>query len=305
MRLVADVGGTNSRLALCDQGTLLPQTQRNYSNDDWTSLYAVVSDFLSKQSDSELDGMVIAMAGPVDGHKARLTNRDWAVDGDQLIREFNCGRVALLNDLAALGYSVPYLKADQVTTVKPSDTSISGTRQSVVVGIGTGLNVSPVVAHGSAVIALTAEAGHTSTPSSVAKLLVASNMSCDEFPTSEHLFSGRGLSRFCQLVSGDPKTDGKTAVAQYGDTATATRAIDLYAEMFGAYLHDVCLAHAPSAGIYLAGSVARAIADKSPSQICKVLNQPCAISYVKDVPLFTIEEDGAALLGCAGYSFQD
>ena len=76
MRLVADIGGTNARVALSHGGLILAETVHHYANDEWDSLYAVLKDFL-KTSEVQPDEMVIAVAGPVSSGRARLTNRDW------------------------------------------------------------------------------------------------------------------------------------------------------------------------------------------------------------------------------------
>jgi len=76
--------------------------------------------------------MVIAVAGP---H----------------VRMFACSHVRMLNDLTALGYAMPYLRAEQLGEISAGAARRSDQRQSLEVGIGTGFNVanaSPEAAEG-------------------------------------------------------------------------------------------------------------------------------------------------------------
>ena len=46
--LLADLGGTNTRLALAEDGRLLPETLRRYRNDEFASFESVVAAFLAE-----------------------------------------------------------------------------------------------------------------------------------------------------------------------------------------------------------------------------------------------------------------
>ena len=69
MRLVGDVGGTNTRLALSKAGQILPHTTKSYSNVDWDSFYDVLATYLAASTYAHPVEMVIAVAGPV--HETR------------------------------------------------------------------------------------------------------------------------------------------------------------------------------------------------------------------------------------------
>ena len=59
MRLVADIGGTNARLALCKDSKIVPQTVRNFSNDDWPHLYDIVTAYLKEHAPVPPDGNIV------------------------------------------------------------------------------------------------------------------------------------------------------------------------------------------------------------------------------------------------------
>ena len=105
MRLVGDIGGTNTRLALCDNGVIDLQTVRNFTNDQWPNLNNVISAFLTEHSVSLTD-MAIAVAGPVHGGRARLTNRNWLIEKAGLIAMFDCDNVFLMSSRGTTAFAI-------------------------------------------------------------------------------------------------------------------------------------------------------------------------------------------------------
>lgn len=303
MRLVADIGGTNARLALAAEGQIVPGTVHSYANADWPDLYAVIAAYLSGQPAARPSQMVVAVAGPVQGGRAMLTNRNWSIVAQKLSGDFDCANTVLLNDLTALGYALPGLRADQVTQVSAGLAKQKGLAQSLVVGIGTGFNVSPVLETSQTVLCPAVEAGHVAMPRSITDALAAAGCPGAAFPTVEALFSGRGFTSFCRQITGDSTLEGATAMASYGapQAEQLTAAVAQYSALLGWLLRELSLAYMPSSGIYLAGSVARAIAGTVPGPFVEILGRPCAIRTSGAPAVYTIKDDGAALAGCAGY----
>lgn len=46
MRLIADVGRTNTRMALSHNGAVLRHTVQSFANVNWESFYAIVTEYL-------------------------------------------------------------------------------------------------------------------------------------------------------------------------------------------------------------------------------------------------------------------
>lgn len=306
LRLVADAGGSNTRLALSRAGKLLEGSAESFPNTEWQSLEALMERYLKGQGSPELEEMVVAVAGPVDGSTARLTNRNWQVETSELAARFGCARVHLLNDLSALGYSVPALAPAQLSVVREgSGAPQPQLAQSLVAGIGTGFNVSPVLEVNGRVTCPAAEAGHPGLPLSIAEALRADGIDPTEFATVEDLFSGRGFTAYCRRRTGDADLEGSAAIDAYGNEGRAdvTAAVERYSTLIGLLLRDLSLYYMCAAGIYMAGSVARAVLRTAPGPCIAVLETPARIGKTAETPVWTIEDDRAALLGCAGYAF--
>lgn len=303
MRLIADIGGTNARLALSDAGLILKDSTRSYANANWDSLYAVIHDFMSDAQAGPIDEIVVAVAGPVQDNRAELTNFSWSVDAGELTSLTGAGQARLLNDLTALGYAVPKLQSQQLKLVRQGTAKHGAVSQSLVVGMGTGFNVSPVLHNAQHVICPAVEAGHISMPQSVILELGELGLAAEAFPTIESLFSGRGFTTFARMRTGLPALTGPEAIAAYGgpDQAEVTQTIDQYASLLGCLLQSLSLAYMPSAGIYLAGGVARSLMEVASAPCVAAFEHGASSLLPTDTPVWSINDDLAALTGCAEF----
>ena len=67
--LLADVGGTNARLALARNGVIDGETITRYRGD-YDGFDRVVQTYLAEQDDPRLTAVCVAVAGPVSGGTA-------------------------------------------------------------------------------------------------------------------------------------------------------------------------------------------------------------------------------------------
>lgn len=300
--LLGDVGGTNARLALARDGGIDPQTVTRFRGDDFAGFDDVVRRFLGDQGGPRIEAVCVAVAGPVSGGQARLTNRNWEFQGDRLARLTGAGRVLLINDLTALGHATPLLGQGGVACLRAAPAGRARNGQALVVNLGTGFNVCAVRAlPGGGVVALEAEEGHTHLPANIhARLLDAVGPEAARgFDSTEEAFSGRGLSRLHAALTGTPPMPGERidAASDAGDPAAAAT-YDLFAELVGLLCRELALRFMPVEGLFLAGSVARSIADRFDRFQAGFLAEPFMGHIPESTPVFLIRDDMAALQGC-------
>ncbi|MFN3643499.1 MAG: glucokinase [Gemmobacter sp.] len=299
--LVADVGGTNTRLALGSGGRLIADTLVRLRNDDHASFDAALDGYLAGRPAPA--AMCIAIAGPVTdgaaGATGRLTNRDWGFDSAALTARTGA-RVRLINDLTALGFALGGLAGDGLLPVwtPPADAVRGINGQALVLGLGTGANVCAVKAGPQGALCLEAEAGHTALPTPVAAALAARLGSADAFPTVEALFAGRGLARLHAGLTGAAMT-GDRIVAEAATDAAAAATLALFAGMLGTYARDLALTFMPRAGLYLAGSVARGVVGTAADAFRAAFTADAPFAAIpRGIPVRIIADDMAALTGC-------
>lgn len=307
MRVVADIGGTNTRLALAAPGVGLC-AQKSFQNADYASFEAVLAAYLAQAPrQSDLTECVIAMAGPVHGAQGRLTNLDWEIDAAVLGARFAIPKLRLINDLTALGLAAFDLAPAQLEVIHARPAPRLAQKQALVVGIGTGFNVSPVMEDAAGRrLSLAVEAGHFSLFAALAARLeqIEPGLSL-AFATTEALFSGRGRRKFLSLVTKREVARATPFLLATGtpENAPFDAALDLYAELIGMLLAELKVAYLPSDGIYLAGGIARSSLLGARAGICRTAAE-AENAAIKIAPsLALIIDDAAALTGAAALSF--
>ncbi|MGZ2257384.1 glucokinase [Roseobacter sp. A03A-229] len=302
--ILADVGGTNVRFACAREGAIQGGLTRRYQNDDYADFDAALEAYLAHAQVHTLEALTVAVAGPVTAQTARLTNRGWSFDAGQLAERHGAQRVGLLNDLSALGYALDSLGPDGTEVVV--DAPVPEDDQRLVIGAGTGFNVSPVLRVGDQTVCLRAEAGLGSLPTRVADHLHAYvGPSTPWVRCAEDAVRGPGLSELHAAATGAAKIDAREVIdaANRGE-GQALASVEIYARMLGTFIQDLRLLYMPAGGIFLAGSVVRGLLS-SPAQALfkEVLSgQPTVKSNLPPVAVSVITQDEAALLGCLAYA---
>lgn len=300
--LLGDVGGTNARLAIARNGAIDAQSVTRFRGDDFASFDDVVRRFLREQDQPRIASACIAVAGPVGGGRARMTNRDWDMTEDGLARLMDADRVRLINDLTALGHATPALSGDGLAVLRPAPADRARNGQSLVVGLGTGFNVCAVRAlPGGGVAAMEAEEGHTHLPVNIHLRLAGllGSGAAAQFASTEETFAGRGLSRLHALRTGRPAMRGEQiAAALAAGDAQAAATCDLFAELAGLLCRELALRFMPLEGMFLAGSVGRSLAGRMARFEAGFLSEPFMRHIPEAMPIFLIRDDMAALQGC-------
>ncbi|QPM89184.1 glucokinase [Pseudooceanicola algae] len=295
MKLVSDVGGTNVRFALAQGNAVLKETIRSFRNDDFATWYDVAKRYVSEAGDPPLETMAVAVAGPVNQTQARLTNREWYLDVREMDSLFSV-RSRLMNDLEALGYSVPSLTDEGLLQIT-ADFAPFGD-QALVAGIGTGFNVSPVVIRPEGPIVPKAEQGHVQLAwRSRDRVSALAGTSDHGYETVEHLYSGRGFDKLWQLWSG---ASVGAAEAMAAEDLQMAEFVLHYAELMAFLAQDLTLGFLPGQGLHFSGGVARAVLTKGGAKAFRVAySKPLALDTCSHVPVRVILDDTAALAGCA------
>jgi glucokinase len=316
LSLVADIGGTNTRVALAEGTTILPDTIRKYRNRDYDDLASVLRAFDDEQGGVDCAGACVAVAGPVHDGVAELTNLDWAIDRQTLARATRAEKVAIVNDLQAQGYALGYLDAGVVTQILPGTPGATiGARDAarLVVGIGTGFNAALVLQAGDERLVPPSECGHTSLPVRNGDDLALADFTAAEtgFCAVEDILSGRGLERLyrwqAQIGGGgagcSPSAAAIMRTVGDGSDPVAAAAAQNFTRLLGTVVGDLALIQLPFGGIYLVGGVARSFA---PHLRDFGFEQAfCAKGrfgeLMADFPVSVVNDDWAALMGCARF----
>ncbi|WP_323769092.1 ROK family protein [Antarctobacter sp.] len=306
--VVADIGGTNTRVALCRDGHILEDTIRRYRNAENTGIAPVLDDYLRAQKVTPV-AVCVDMAGPVHNGVGTLTNLDWKVDAAALKAETGAARVAVLNDLQAQGFAVAHLGHDSLSPVLTGREAPNDAVR-LVVNVGTGLNAVPVYSQDGRTMVPPAEAGHISLLARTAEELRLVEWIADRHgqPGVEDVLSGRGLERLYAWVchdegDGDPLPAAEVMAEFEAGQPRAQRAARLFVHFLGRYTGDLALTTLPFGGIYLVGGVTRHLGPhlRSLGFAEAFADKGRFNAYMTQFPVDLVTDDYAALRGCAAH----
>lgn len=308
--LVADIGGTNSRVALADGRRVLTKTVQKFRNAEFNGFDEVLTRFISDNDHVDCIGACAALAGPVKNGVGTLTNLNWRIDEDMLATSVKATSVGVFNDLQAQGYAIGNLPEDSVAHVS-GRTSDDPMATKLVVGVGTGFNAALIVDTKSGRFVPPAEAGHVSLPARTVDELAFARFLEDTrgFATVEDMVSGRGLQLLYQFLSKDAGVEStKSGVDVFADFENGTdplarKAGEMFVTMLGTVTGDLALLQLPFGGIYFAGSVARAFSKYFDNLgFAESFKDKGRFSeFMNDFGIHVIEDDYAALTGCAAF----
>ena len=304
LSLVADIGGTNTRVALARAGVVLHDSVRRFKNADTAGLAAVLAAYLDDLVPGPLDGACVAVAGPVRDGVGQLTNLDWRIDRAELGAVTGASKLAVLNDLQAQGHAVGQVgDGDLIRLLPQPPASVQAAR--LVVGLGTGFNAAPIYDTAGGRFVPPSECGHITLPrTSPALDALAETLTRDHgFAAVEEALSGRGIVAVHAHLHGETLTSVEIINRlNAGDPAAAATAA-LFVEALGTVVGDLALIHLPFGGIFLVGGMARAITPWLPRLgFAEAFRAKGRFGdFMDQFGVAVVTDDYAALSGCAAH----
>ena len=315
--LAADIGGTHARfmLARSENDALVVLDEATLLVADHSSPEAAAGAFVERTGIGPIVRACLAVAGPVEDRRARLTNAPWQVDADAIASRLRIPEVELCNDFeaAAFGLSTVPSTSRIVLHDAPVDTlRAASERRRLLIGAGTGLGVAYVIGDGREQRIVAGEGGHVAfapADDEQSELLAWLRPSLGRVE-AEHLLSGPGLVRLYAFVCmrrgavpGDFEREGPAAVSRrYAEgEVEAIEALRLFASIFGAVAGDHALSILPLDGVYVGGGLAprfpRAFADGA--FVRAFLDKAAHARLTARMPVFLLCDDRLGLRGAA------
>lgn len=310
--IAGDIGGTKSWLAWAAGeagGTATLRFEKIYPSAAFASAEALVRQFVGDAGRHALpDTLVLALPGPLHARRVRLTNLDWTVDADALQAALGLRQVRFVNDFQAAAAGVATLGADDVVALNPVPAQPGGVR--AVTGAGTGLGLAFMLPDAAGRYrGFASEGGHIDfAPADTVQARLLEHLRRAYGHVSwERAVSGSAMNdlhRFCCVERGlplaDTPVDGAALVAraEAGDGAAAA-ALDLFVDLYGAWIGNVALMYRPQGGLYIAGGVSVHLQARlrSPRFMAAAVAKGRMRAAVEETPVFLVT---TGRLGVAG-----
>lgn len=262
VRLVADVGGTNTRIALFDEDKGEFRATSGYRNADHGNLDQVISCWLDTLDEPTPQRACIAAAAPPAGDQVKMTNIGWSFSRSGLARQFGIKNFSWLNDFEANAYSLPHLAPENLEQINTGSRHEQATLATV--GPGTGLGGATLRWLNGMPIACDGEPGHAGLSPTTELELEVFRILLPEFGNiyAELLVSGAGLVRLYRAiarVNGQAAQDLSPAdVSSRGMDASdqlCVEALETFCAFLGSVCGDFVLQNGAYGGVYIAGGI--------------------------------------------------
>jgi glucokinase len=264
--LLADIGATNARFALLRRGGDIGPV-RTLAVADYPQFTDAVAAFLAGEGPS-LAGAVLAVAGPVEGERAVMTNCPWVIDAAELRRVLDVPTVRVINDFEATAWSLAALEPSHVAAVG-AGRAIAGAPM-VVLGPGTGLGLACHLPRAEAPVVIATEGGHVTLAASTPREDAVAEWLRGRYGhvSAERALSGQGLENLYRAIAAldgaaAPARDA-TAITQEGVAGTcpvSRAALDMFCAMLGTFAGNAALSLGARGGVFIAGGIAPRILD--------------------------------------------
>ena len=255
MKLLAgDVGGTKTLLRCVQNGTVLREVR--YDSTAWPAFDDLLRAFLSEGATGPIDAACFAVAGPVIGGQAQVTNVGWTIEEAALVRTFPIARVSLINDFLAVGLGVPLLGPDDLLSLQAGQRD--RTAPIAILGAGTGLGEALLVNVGGAHHVIPGEGGHADfSPQDEEQTRLFLHLQRQYgHVSSERVVSGMGLVNIFTFLGGEEVPASEIAHRADAGDALAARAFAIFVDAYGAEAGDMAVRTLARGGVYLAGGIA-------------------------------------------------
>ncbi len=312
--LCGDIGGTNTRLAVVEYAKtspkiLLTKVQQTKLIYNFSIFVNEALEFAKKEHNYDISQACFAVAGHVDGQKAKLTNASLSIDAEKIKKQTGLKTVFIINDFEAMAFSIPLMAGKSMKIIqrgKPSKKQIKA-----IIGAGTGLGKAILVASPDENIqVMPSEGGRADLPIQTQEELQLSEFIKQRRKKRsvlyEDVLSGRGLEDIytffhtIKYPSQHSSLPAATIFASRKQNPCSNKAINIFTNIYAKCCRNYAIETLCEGGLYVTGG----IASKNPLSFSKefikeFINHEQLKLFLKKVPVYIVTNQAAGILGAA------
>ena len=311
LRLVADVGGTHARFALCRSVADIDHISK-VKTADFPTLQQAILHYLDHLGNPVVDCAVVGIANPVVGDHVKMTNSPWSFSIEDARQALGLRALHVINDFTALALALPHLDSSLLRRAGGTSSGTNGAPLGVI-GPGTGMGVSGLIPMpGGGWIPLASEGGHASFAPADDREAMLWQAARKEFGhvSTERLVSGPGLvfmyRRICEhkgLTPQDYSPADISRLAMAAEDPACAAALETFCAILGTAAGNLALTLGARGGIYIGGGIVPKLGDyflQSPFR-SRFEDKGRFSEYLAAIPIYVILDDYPALIGAAAY----
>jgi glucokinase len=309
---VADVGGTNIRLAQIKDGQLTHI--KKYLCSDYANIGDVLRAYFNAFPSLNFSAGCLGVACPVNADVITMTNNHWQFSIIKLQAELGLDWLAVINDFTAVAHAVTVLSEQQKEQIGPGQTV---PRDNIAVfGPGTGLGVKHLTHSSQGWLALDGEGGHVDFAPVDELDLVIWRFLTHKFghASAEEVLSGRGLVHIYQALGADQAIPAPldepadiTERALDGSCPLSVASLTQFCRILGSFAGNLALNMGTRGGVYIGGGIAPRFTNfiKASDFRQRFAAKGRFQDYVASIPTFIITEPDHGLIGAMAYLNQN
>jgi glucokinase len=314
VNLVADIGGTNIRIGLCNAYNGVEHIE-TYQCQQYASLADVLGSYLEKQQLSKANiNACLAIACPVETDEISMTNLPWTFSQSVLKKTLNLDNLWLINDYTAIAHAVPLLNEQQKVQIGLGKAIKH--KPIAICGPGTGLGVANLVHAQGAWHCLGGEGGHVDFAPIDENEVAILNYLLEQKQhriSYEQLLSGKGLEQIYQALLTINNLDFEELSAEEistkaltGSCETCQQALAQFCQTLGSFAGNLALTLGSFGGVYIAGGIVPRFIDylKDSDFRQRFDAKGRLSSFINNIPTYVITESQPGLLGASAFLSQ-
>lgn len=261
LALVGDIGGTNARLALVEEGSTNLQAVHTLLCRDFGNIDESIEAYLNMVGAGPVARACIAIASPLQGDEVHMTNNHWAFSTQAVKARLGLAQLTLLNDFTAMALGMLEVQPADLLTVNAGMPVPNAPR--LVMGPGTGLGTSALIPAGKHWVPLAAEGGHVSfAPTDELEIAVLQHLAARFGRVSiERILCGQGLVNLYRAIAAYRHTPAALEdAAQITEAALqgnplAEETLQRFCRILGDAAGDAVLTLGARGCVYLCGGI--------------------------------------------------
>jgi glucokinase len=306
--LIGDIGGSNARFALAERANRFT-APRVLPTDAYATIGEAIAAYLaSEQPATAPEQAVLAVASPITDDQVTFTNSPWSFSIASLQQQLGVRRLQLINDLVACALAIPHLAGADRRQIG-SGAPVLGAPIALI-GPGTGLGVSALVASANGYMPLQSEGGHaTMVAENTREDAVLSIMRARfDHVSAERVLSGPGLvNLYNALCALSGSRAAPLTAAQITDPRIAEEdphareAKDMFCDMLGGVAGNLALTLGARGGVYIAGGIVPKLGSYfSQSNFrARFVSKGRLAPYLASIPTYVVLHPWPALIGAS------
>ena len=313
LSVIADVGGTNIRLAVLDITTAEITKVREYPCAQFITLDAALAQYFTTLHEP-VDNVCIGIACPVENDLVIMTNLNWQFSQKALKQKLSLKTLYVINDYTAISLAVPFVTESQ--KIKVGGGSEVPNSIKAIFGPGTGLGVSHLIKQNEKWVSLDGEGGHTSFAPNTSQQADVLLLLQEQFGhvSAERLLSGQGLVNIyhslCRLAGKQPEYFEAADITQSAlnnKCDVAKQTLTLFCQAMGGFAGNLALSLDCKGGVYIAGGIVPRFVEFFQNSEFRTFFEAKGRfkEYLQTIPTYLITHENPGLLGASVYLRQE